>query len=55
MFGAVSDAARQEQAQNLEQAYNKQDQVRDAQMERKASDFRRAMSACLESRGYSAQ
>jgi Glycine zipper len=55
MFGAVSDASRQEQAQNLEEAYNKQDQVRDAQMERKASDFRRAMSACLESRGYSAQ
>jgi hypothetical protein len=55
MFGAISDAARQEQAQHLEEAYTKQEQVRDTQLERKASDFRRAMAACLESRGYSAQ
>lgn len=55
MFGAVSDVARQEQAKNVEDAYNKKDQMRDAQLERKATDFRRAMSACLESRGYSAQ
>ena len=51
--GATSDSARQEAARQQEEAYARQDQARDAQLERKALDFRRAMSACIEGRGYS--
>jgi hypothetical protein len=50
--GAVSDANRQQYAQEMEEAYNNRDQALDIQYEGKARDFRRAMSACLEGRGY---
>ena len=50
--GAASDSARQEQARQIEQAYNERDQRQNAQIEAKSLDFRRAMSACLEGRGY---
>ena len=53
--GAASDASRQQNAQQLEEAYVNRDQALDASYEGKASDFRRAMSACLEGRGYSVQ
>jgi hypothetical protein len=53
IVGAVSDANRQETARQLEESYNTRDQARNAQLEEKASGFRRAMSACLEGRGYS--
>jgi outer membrane lipoprotein SlyB len=53
--GAVSDASRQQYAQQMEEAYVNRDQALDARYEGKASDFRRAMSACLEGRGYSVQ
>ena len=53
--GAASDASRQQNAQQLEEAYVNRDQALDARYEVKASDFRRAMSACLEGRGYSVQ
>jgi hypothetical protein len=53
LAGAASDAARQEQARQLEAAYNRQNQALDAQLEKDALAFRRAMSACLEGRGYS--
>ncbi|PIP09078.1 MAG: glycine zipper family protein, partial [Syntrophobacteraceae bacterium CG23_combo_of_CG06-09_8_20_14_all_50_8] len=36
-----------------EEAYTNRDQALDVQYEGKARDFRRAMSACLEGRGYS--
>jgi hypothetical protein len=39
----------------MEEAYVNRDQALDARYEGKASDFRRAMSACLEGRGYSVQ
>jgi hypothetical protein len=51
--GAASDASRQQQAQQLEEAYNNRDQALDARYQAEASNFRRAMSACLEGRGYS--
>jgi hypothetical protein len=51
-IGAVSDSARQERAREIEEAYNRNGQVRNAQLERKMHDYRRAMSACLEGRGY---
>ena len=52
VVGAASDAQRQQYAQQMEEAYNKQDQALDVRYEEKAHDFRRAMSACLEGRGY---
>ncbi|OPY07519.1 MAG: hypothetical protein A4E66_02022 [Syntrophus sp. PtaB.Bin001] len=51
--GAASDVARQESARQIEEAYNTQTQVRNAQLAEQASRFRRAMSACMEGRGYS--
>ena len=53
--GAVSDTSRQQQAQQMEEAYVNRDQALDTRYEAKASDFRHAMSACLEGRGYSVQ
>ena len=54
--GAASDASRQQYAQQMEEAYVNRDQALDARYdEGKASDFRRAMSACLEGRGYNVQ
>lgn len=55
LTGAVSDASRQQYAQQMEEAYNGQDRALDARYQEKASLFRRAMSACLEGRGYSVQ
>ncbi|MDQ5986301.1 MAG: hypothetical protein CSYNP_02022 [Syntrophus sp. SKADARSKE-3] len=54
--GALSDSARQESARQAEEAYNSRyDQARTAQQEGKSQEFRRAMSACLEGRGYNVQ
>ena len=50
--GAASDATRQEQARQLEMAYGAQDRSRDPRLDAQATGFRRAMSACLEGRGY---
>jgi hypothetical protein len=51
--GAASDISRQESAKQMEEAYYNRDQALDSQLEAKALDFRRAMGACLEGRGYS--
>jgi hypothetical protein len=51
--GAASDASRMEAARQQEEAYNARNQLRDARLDEKAFGFRRAMSACLEGRGYS--
>jgi len=53
MVGAASDAARMESARQQEGVYASRDRNREAQIEEKAFGFRRAMSACLEGRGYS--
>jgi hypothetical protein len=53
MVGAASDAARQEEARRLEESYASREPIGDPQLEAKAANFRRAMSACLEGRGYS--
>ena len=53
VVGAASDVSRQQQAQQLQEAYVNRDQALNARHEEaKASNFRRAMSACLEGRGY---
>ena len=53
--GAASDSSRQQTARQLEEAYSNRDRALDAQYEGRALTFRRAMSACLEGRGYSVQ
>ena len=53
MVGAASDSARVEAARRQEDAYAAQGRVRESQLAEKALGFRRAMSACLEGRGYS--
>ena len=53
--GAASDSARVESARQQEEAYAARDRTRDARLDEKAFGFRRAMSACLEGRGYSVQ
>jgi hypothetical protein len=53
MIGAASDASRQETARQLEESYATRDGAMELDLERKATDFRNAMGACLEGRGYS--
>lgn len=55
VVGAASDASRQQTARQLEESYANRDRSRDAQYEGRALNFRRAMSACLEGRGYTVQ
>lgn len=56
VLGAASDAERQQQADRIEeQRYNRADTARLATLERRAADYRRAMGACLEGRGYTVQ
>ncbi len=56
VVGGASDLSRQQQAQQMQEAYVNRDQALDARHEEgKARDFRRAMSACLEGRGYTVQ
>lgn len=51
--GAASDSARQESALRQEEAYAARDRARNTRSDGKVLEFRRAMSACLEGRGYS--
>jgi hypothetical protein len=51
--GAASDSARQESALKQEEAYAARDRASNARSDARALGFRRAMSACLEGRGYS--
>jgi len=53
--GAASDVSRQESARQMEEAYSHRDQAVNAKLDARALDFRRAMGACLEGRGYSVQ
>ncbi len=52
MLGAASDASRQERAGQIQQRLDQSDARAAAQGEQQADSFRRAMSACLEGRGY---
>lgn len=52
VIGAASDASRQEQAARIQERYDQRDAKQVAQLERRAQDYRRAMAACLEGRGY---
>lgn len=52
ILGTAVDAARQEEAARLQAHYAQQSAQRTAIIERQAADYRRALSACLEGRGY---
>lgn len=53
IIGTASDNAREEHAAQVEQRLNDQnDAARAAALEHQASNYRRAMGACLEGRGY---
>lgn len=52
LLGAASDAARQEQAERLQEGYDRRASQAAAYTEQQASAYRRAMGACLEGRGY---
>jgi hypothetical protein len=51
-MGAASDAARQKQAQQATSQNSAAAQAERARLEQQASDYKRAISACLEGRGY---
>jgi len=53
IVGAASDSARLEAAKQQQAAYAAQNQTSTIQFAEKEMNFRRAMSACLEGRGYS--
>jgi hypothetical protein len=53
IIGAASDTARQEQAERIQERYDRRDTLRTARVEQQADSYRRAMAACLEGRGYS--
>ena len=52
MIGASSDAARSKEAEQAGTRVSAETQAERARLERQASDYRRAISACLEGRGY---
>jgi hypothetical protein len=51
-LGAASDSARQERAVEIEKRINQGPASSYAALERQANQYRRAMKACLEGRGY---
>jgi outer membrane lipoprotein SlyB len=52
LIGATSDAENAAQTQREQERLDQRDARQDAQIDREASAFRRAMSACLEARHY---
>lgn len=52
LLGHASDQARQQQAQQIQQQYNSRYDERYARVDEQARNYRRAMTACLEGRGY---
>ena len=50
--GAASDAQREARATQIQNRYDQRDAARMAQLEDQASNYRRALTACLEGRGY---
>jgi len=51
-FGAASDSARQQEAERVQRRYDAREGQRQANIDERASNYRRAMTACIEGRGY---
>jgi outer membrane lipoprotein SlyB len=52
LLGAASEASAAAQTQRLQESADRQESRQTAEIDREAGAFRRAMSACLEGRGY---
>ncbi len=52
VLGGISDSARQEQADRLQAQYDQKTKEQASRIEKQAENYRRAMGACLEGRGY---
>lgn len=52
MLGAASDAERLERADQVQRQYDRREAQEYVRLERQARDYQRAMTACLEGRGY---
>ena len=50
--GAVSDGQREARAKSVQQRYDQRDAARMAKLDEQAGNYRRALTACLEGRGY---
>jgi hypothetical protein len=55
MLGAASDSARAQQAERAQRRYDARDAQQMAALDAQAAAYRRAMTACLEGRGYRVQ
>lgn len=55
VLGAASDASRVAEARELQNRYDQRDAARSSRLDQRASTYRRAMSACLEGRGYTVE
>jgi hypothetical protein len=51
-IGAASDSAREQQAKQVQQRYDRRTSAQNARIEEQAGNYRRALTACLEGRGY---
>jgi outer membrane lipoprotein SlyB len=51
-LGAASDASREAQTKKIQERYDRRSNAQSAQIDEQASNYRRAMTACLEGRGY---
>jgi len=52
IIGASADAANQQRTESIQQSYDQRDLQSQARFEQRSRDYRRAISACLEGRGY---
>ncbi len=52
LLGHAADKAREEQAARLQQQHDQRSDSAVARLEQQSNDYRRAISACLEGRGY---
>jgi hypothetical protein len=52
ILGASADAANQQRTAAIQQSYDQRDLQAQARFEQRSRDYRRAISACLEGRGY---
>ena len=50
--GAASDAQRETRVKQVQNRYDQRENARMAQLEEQAGNYRRALTACLEGRGY---
>jgi outer membrane lipoprotein SlyB len=50
--GAISDSQREQQSRAIQNRYDQRDAARMAQLDGQADNYRRAVTACLEGRGY---